>query len=689
VRERSVSFSDQTPPVRPSWLVMKSMLFGLMCAISVAACGSSPHETEDGGVVDAPGPDAPGRDARPEIDAPAPSDAGIDAAPIDGPPIDAPPIDARPIDAPPIDAPPIDAGAADPFTVTLSPPPIVPRTSSGSALVQMATVTNNLTRRLNVDFSFTGGFSEAGRCTNIQPQATCTLTAAVDISTLGVRTGTLALGGGGLRKTVPITATVQPYVAGHAETGQGTVTLSPAESPGCVQVFGGCYPEGTQVTATAVAAPNFAFAGWNAPQCGTAPTCTVTAGLEPIQLGALFAPIQVAVEVEITGGLGEVVVVDLPGTGGGVCLASCTVTVTAGPMTAFLTTPGHILSVDGVPTHIDGALERDYPMGTSAIAAEFGGEPGEVELLADDAEFGPSNELALRVGGTITVYDAAMIAQWSAPGDKMAFTPTGELYIQDGPAHTTKYASTGTVLLAANTALGFVTPSGGMLVPGPASNQFSILDASLAVVATRTIRGQFGGELAGCVGQDDHEIWASGHLPGNSTSTFNIFNLAGDLTFDADRDWHNCHTHPTYHGDFVFSTFAIVEASVTFGDFHLDDLTVFTTAGDAFDAAVDGSDHLYWTYAPNDDDIGPTKSVLAKYVPPSQTPVWTLTRLPDFNRNGGIEPFKLAAAPDGRVAWTVRWFHPLATPTRAVLVFPADFAGPASNARAAPAAPRR
>ena len=638
---------------------MKSALFSVACAMSVAACGFFPHESEDGGVVD-----APGRDAPPAIDAPARSDAGVDAAPVDGPPVDGPPIDAPP---------PIDAGATEPFTVTLIPPPIVPRTSSGFALIEMATVTNNLTRRLNVDYTFTGGFANSGRCTDIAPQGTCTLIGEVDINTLGVRTGTIMLGGGGLRTTVPITATVQPFVEGLVAAGEGTVTLSPAQSPGCAGPFGGCYPQGTQVTATAVPALNFAFTGWDDPQCGAAPTCTVTAGFEPIRLGATFAPLQIPLEIEITGSLGEVVVSD-SGTGGGVCLASCTLTVTAGPLIVFLTTPGFILSVDGVPTHEQGALRRDYPAGTSTIAAAFGSEPGERELVADDAEFGPGNELALRVGGTITVYDAAMVAQWSAPGDKMAFTPTGELYIQDGAAHTTKYASTGAVLLAADTALGFVTPSGGMLVPGPASDQFSILDASLAVVATRTTRGQFGGVHGGCLAQNDHEIWASGHLPNHRTSTFNIFDLAGELTFDADDDWHDCKTHPTYHGDFVFAMFNPDEVGVSTGGFDLDDLTVLTT--DAYDAAVDGSDDLYWTYAPFDSGTGPTTSLLLKYAPRSRTPVWTVSRSPDIDGNGGIEPIKVAAAPDGRVAWVVRWFHPLQLATRAVLIFPADFAGP-------------
>jgi hypothetical protein len=340
--------------------------------------------------------------------------------------------------------------------------------------------------------------------------------------------------------------------------------------------------------------------------------------------------------------------------------------------------------MDGIPADRASSVWRLYLEAPSLISVVLGTEPGELQLVADDAEFGPGNELALRVGGTITLYNAAMVAQWSAPGDKVAFTPTGEVYIQDGAAHTTKYASNGAVLLAANTPLGFVTPSGGMLVPGPASDQFSILDASLAVVATRTIRGQFGGAHGGCLGQNDHEIWASGHVPGTNTSTFNIFDLAGEQIFDADRDWHDCKTHPTYHGDFVFATFAPFEVGVDVGGFNLDDLNVITI--ERYDAVTDGSDHLYWTYAPSDGGIGATRSLLRKYAPPSQTPLWTVSRGPGVNTNSGIEPIKVSAAPDGRVAWVVRWFHALASPTGAVAIFPAGFPGPA--ARAPLAAPR-
>jgi hypothetical protein len=607
---------------------MKSALLGVICAMSVVACGLSPNEREE--------------------------DADVD----DGPPSSV-------------------ARAAEPFTVTLIPLPILPRIDSRSPVIQVATVTNNLTRPLTVTYELTGDFADGGTCTDLAPHGTCTLAGEVDTSTLGVRRGKLVAHGGGFRTKERLRVTVQPFVAGFVVAGQGSVTLSPAPTPGCGFGFGGCYPEGTQVTATAVPGPGFAFTGWDHSQCGSAPTCTVTAGLEAIQLGASFAPLQVPLAIEITGGLGEVVVTD-SGHGGGVCTASCTLTVSGGPLTAVLTTPGYILGLDGVPMRLQGALHQDYPSGTSTIAAEFGGDPGEQELLADDAEFGPGNELALRVGGTITVYDAAMAPQWSAPGDKMAFTPTGELYIQDGAAHTTKYASNGSILLAADTALGFVTPSGGMLVPGPTSDQFSILDASLAVVATRTIRGEFGGVHGGCLGQNDHEIWASGHLPDHGTSTFDIFNLAGDLVFDADRDWADCRTHPTYHGGLVFATFNSEQVGVdvegSTSTFSVEDSQVITT-NDAYDAAVDGSDHLYWSYAPSDFGNGPTISLLRKYAPPSQTPVWTVARFPDHDGNGGIEPSKVAAAPDGRVAWVVRWFHPLHSPTRAVLIFPADFAG--------------
>lgn len=647
--------------------------------LGATACGIFPDEGEGGGGIHGQGLDARDRDDPPAIDARPPTDA----RPTDArPPLDAG-VDAPPVDAPPVDAPP---PPAEPFTVTLSPPPVVPRFAIGTPLIVLAQVTNNLARPLNVDFAFAGGFSNSGRCVNITPHTTCTITGGVDISTLGVRTGTIALGGGGLRKTLPVTATVEAFVEAHVVLDQspdpshGSVSLSPAQSPGCVPSIGGCYPAGTQVTATAVPAPSFVFAGWDNPLCTTAPTCTVTAGLEPISLGARFAPSTVPVAVEITGGLGDVSVFD-EGTGGGVCSASCTLTVNAGSLTAIMTTPGYILSVDGVATHTSGAVRRTYPTGTSTIAVTFGGEPGERELVADDAEFGPGNQLALRVGGTITVYDPAMVAQWSVPGDKMAFTPTGELYVQDGPAHTTKYASTGSVLLAADTPLGTVTPNGGMLVPGrPAPDQFSILDASLAVVATPTIHGQFGGELAGCLGQNGQVIWTSGHEPGLITSTFNVFTPAGEPTFEADRDWHDCRIHPTYHGDFVFASASIVEDDVRLGSFLVEDFTVFSELY-AFDAAADGSDNLYWTLAPSDNIATPTLSLLRKYTPPSKTPVWQIARGPDIDGNGGIEPIKVVAAPDGRVAWVVRWYHPLLPATRAVLIIPASFTGPAVSRR--------
>lgn len=641
--------------------------------MAMAGCGFFPHETEDGGV------DPPGRDGPVSADARSDGPSG-DARPIDAPP----PSDASP-DAPPIDAPPpSDGPPAEPFTLALAPPPVVARFGPNSAVLEIGTITNHLARRLNVDFTFTGAFRGSGRCTNIAPQGTCSIFGDILTPALGPVTGTVMLAGGGLRKTVPLTATVQAFVEAFVLAGQGTTTISPPPTPGCD--FGGCYAPGSQVTVTATAAPNFAFTSWNDPRCSSAPTCTVTAGVDPIRLGATFTAQQIAVQVEITGGLGEVGIVD-SGTGGGICNASCTLTVAGGPLTVYFTTPGYILSIDGVPTHISGALRREYPDGASTISASFGGEPGELELAADDAEFGPNNELALRIRSTIIVYNQAMVAQWSAAGDKMAFTPTGELYIQDGPAHTTKYASNGMMLFAADTALGFVTPSGGMLVPIVGTSQFSILDASLTVVSTLTIAGQFGGLFPGCVAQNGQKIFASGHQPGFSTSTYNLYNLDGELTFQADRDFHDCHTHPTYHGDFVLSTFHPVEMDVSVGTYNLDDLQVFTE--DAFDAAVDGSDNLYWTYAPYFRGFAPERALLRKYVPPSKTPVWTIERDPDSDRSGGVIPSKLAAAPDGRVAWIVRWIHPVSSPTTAVLIFPAGFTGPANSSPLAPDSPRR
>lgn len=655
---------------------MKLALFRVAFAMSVAACGFFPHESEDGGVVDAPGRDAPGRDAGPGIDAPA-LDAGIDAPPIDAPPVDAPPIDAG--------VPP-----GEPFTVTLDPPPIVPRFTIGFPVVEMAKVTNNLARRLNVDFTFTGGFNNAGRCTNIEPQATCTLFANVDIATLGVRTGSLALAGGGLRKTVPITATVQPFVEGRVAAGQGAVTLSPAQSPGCIPI-GGCYAEGTQVTATAVPAPSFVFAGWDNPLCGASPTCTVTAGFAPISLGATFAPQQLAVEIEITGSLGEVRVVD-SSFGGGSCIASCTLMVAAGPLTVSLSTPGYVASVDGQATHTSGGLTKEYPNGATSIAVTFTGDPGEVQLVADDVELGPGGVIALRVGGTITVYNAAMVAQWTAPGSKMAFTASGELYIQDGASHTTKYAASGSVLVAADTALGFVRPGGGLLVPGPAIDQFTVRDAQLAVVLTPTMTGKFGGLYGGCLAEDDHQIFATAGHPADGEITLNTFDLTGHLIAQRERNWFDCHTRLDYHGAYTIATFHPGEITAGNRVFTVDDLTTFADPM-PFDAASDAADNLYWTYAPSADLLGPVFSLLKKYTPPGTVPVWTIARAPDVLSNQyGIRPIKIVAGPDGRLGWLVTWFHADSTQSRAVLMFPPSFTGPSASRRSSrpgPGSPRR
>jgi hypothetical protein len=88
--------------------------------------------------------------------------------------------------------------------------------------------------------------------------------------------------------------------------GQGTITLSPAGVTNdgrsvttCGAASGDCngltYPDGTQLTLSALPAQGSTFAQWSRFECSAAPTCTLATGDEPIAIVASFNPLTLSV----------------------------------------------------------------------------------------------------------------------------------------------------------------------------------------------------------------------------------------------------------------------------------------------------------------------------------------------------------------------------------------------------------
>jgi Divergent InlB B-repeat domain len=94
--------------------------------------------------------------------------------------------------------------------------------------------------------------------------------------------------------------------------GQGTITLSPAGVTNdgrsvttCGAASGDCngltYPDGTQLTLSALPAQGSTFAQWSRFECSAAPTCTLATGDEPIAIVASFNPLTLSVMPSGTG----------------------------------------------------------------------------------------------------------------------------------------------------------------------------------------------------------------------------------------------------------------------------------------------------------------------------------------------------------------------------------------------------
>jgi len=362
------------------------------------------------------------------------------------------------------------------------------------------------------------------------------------------------------------------------------------------------------------------------------------------------------------------------------CTATCTIAVDpAARLTVSFSTPVEVAQIDGVAVLQSGGLERDYPAGTASISVVFSPRAGEVDLVGDDLAFDHDNNLAIAASGpggiaTVTVYDPAMAPTWSVPGRRVAFTRTGELYVerdQAGDAVTSKYDAAGHLLASATIPLGFVTPDGGMLNPGPASNTITRRDATLTAISVLTLSAPYPG-ARGCLGMTDTGINATVTHPSDSELSFDFFALDGTYLETRSSNRFSCREVPDWGTGIVQSTFHPHETAASHGSFFVDDLNA------GFDdlpygAGVDLANHLYWMTSGDVSELPfvPQGGSIKQYTPPGTTPVATITRgLGTANAgNVGITPRKLAVAPDGRAAWVVTWYAAFSTGPNLIQIF--------------------
>ena len=135
-------------------------------------------------------------------------------------------------------------------------------------------------------------------------------------------------------QTVDVTFTAVNYTltVTEAGTGSGTVTSSPA-GINCPTTCSASYASGTQVTLSAVAGPNSAFAGWFGEGCTGTGTCTVTMNAAE-QVQATFNPTSVLTVTEAGTGFGTV----SSNPAGILCPSTCSAPFTTGSQVTLTVT---------------------------------------------------------------------------------------------------------------------------------------------------------------------------------------------------------------------------------------------------------------------------------------------------------------------------------------------------------------